>query len=189
MRAGIITKNLKMTLKTKNALYVAAFALACSGCTTTAQPLIDHANATYSVPQESGIIIDANPSNAADCPAGSNFSGNEDGTDGFCVEPVAVTDELTLSTEPNGDLSFDVWVNAFNGHSCGTEGIAHKTDAPNVWYFETSEYGALCKLDITIGEDSVGLSQPRDGSSNCSAYCGNRGYLSGSFPFSSLTTK
>lgn len=137
----------------------------------------DPANASYSRTVNSGIVMSAGEAAAAHC----------DTSKEVCFKPIEVENTLQLSRTPNGDLKFDVFINGFNGHSCGLQGLAKKAATSDLWHYEAFEYGALCKFDIKIGAEAVAIEQ--DDGSDCSAYCGARAYLGGEFPISSMTRR
>ncbi|MBE0466603.1 MAG: hypothetical protein IBX71_05185 [Candidatus Desulforudis sp.] len=155
-----------------------AFILA--ACATQAAPL--NLAGDYAVPRDSGIITNARPAGPADCPSPDQYVEGQD----MCIEPTAVTDTLTLTPQDNGDLAFNIFTNAFNGHSCSAEGVARQTGAQS-WRFERqSEYGeGICKVDITVKGGSVHFQQDYEAGSDCRDYCGNRASLGGTFPLSS----
>jgi len=156
----------------------AAFVLASCATAITPQSL----TGTYEVPRESGIITNARAADDDQCPQGSVMQGAD-----MCVEPATVTDTLTVTEQPDGDLSFDVLINAFNGHSCSLNGVAQQT-GPQSWRIEKAgEYtDAICKVDIVVEDGAITFQQDYDSGSDCSAYCGARAQMGGSFPLSSL---
>ena len=184
MKANILQKGIIMASHAKKSLCALSLALVFSGCasTTTPQQTNDIVNASYSVTHDSGVIVNASPTSAADCPAGSEYTEDTN----FCVQPNTVTDELILNAQDNGDLEFDTWINGSNGHICSANGIAQTTAQPNVWRFEGQVGGEVCRVDITADDQNITLRQDHSAGSNCSAYCGNRANFGGTFPLSSM---
>ena len=85
MKANILQKGIIMASHAKKSLCALSLALVFSGCasTTTPQQTNDIVNASYSVTHDSGVIVNASPTSAADCPAGSEYTEDTN----FCVRP------------------------------------------------------------------------------------------------------
>lgn len=169
-----------MLSKARSPVLAMALVTVFGGCTaqnTLQQPqsnAVDPTNANYSVMIDSGMMMTPQEAAAAHCDTNTEV----------CTYPTKVENTLALSTLENGDLAFDVTINGFNGHSCGLQGVAHKTDTPNIWRIEKNNDGEMFKMNIAVGNGAVTLTQDAD--SNDRAYCGARASLNGTFPISSL---
>lgn len=137
----------------------------------------DPANASYSVPVDSGVMMTKEEAAAANCDMDVEV----------CFKPYKAHDTLNLSTTPNGNLEYAIRVNAFNGHMCMMEGTAQKTGTANLWHDKQRNDRTVCKINIKIGPNAVTVKQDKD--SDCSYFCGARAYLAGEFPMSSMIHK